>query len=383
MNDDTGTDGRFESALRRWRVWAAIVGGWTVEALVSVGQYRSMTEAAGSTVVWTDALAVSLGSAWLWIPPTAFAIWSSERFPLRRERPLPAFGVHLGGLAGVIVFRAVAVVALNPWVGWYAELPGVRELLVTSFFNNVVVYLLLVGVGHAVHFARATRMRERELEDARLRTLRSQLQPHFLFNTLNTIASFVRDEPLKAERMIARLSAMLRSSLHRASAQEVPLREELDLLEPYLEIERMRFEDRLRIEVDAEPAVLSARVPSLMLQPLVENAVRHGVARRTGSGRVAIHARREHDRLRIEVRDDGVGLEPADGERSGIGLANIRARLRRLYGERQSFTLEDASGSDGGVVATVELPLVTDEEPIVGGGAAVATGFSGAPDADG
>lgn len=343
------------SPLRRWSIWAAIVGWWTVEGLVTTGQYRFMSAAAGTAIGWQDALAVSLGSAWLWILPTAFAIWSSQRYALRRGALAAGLGVQLAAVVGVIIFRALAVIVLNPWIGWYAALPTSLEVLLTSFYNNVFIYLLLVGVGHAVHYARTARLQERKLEDARLHTLKAQLQPHFLFNTLHVISSFVRDEPRKAERMIARLSTMLRVSLDSGGVQEVTLGEELGLLEPYLEIQQARFEDRLSVEIDVPPDLLGARVPSLLLQPLVENAVRHGVSRRVGPGRIEIGARRDEHRLRIEVRDDGVGLAEDDVGRGGIGLSNLRARLRHLYGARQSFSLEQAPG--GGVIATVVLPL--------------------------
>lgn len=345
------------SPLRHPRTWLVITCAWTVEGLVIASQYRAMRGSGETAIEWSRALATGLGSAWLWILPTALAVWLAERWPLRREALLPALAAHLAGVAGVVVFRASAVVVLNRWVGWYAELPPFGEVLLTSVFNNVFVYLLLVGVGHAVHYGRTARIRERQLDEARLNMLKAQIHPHFLFNTLNTISSFVRTDPLKAEWMIARLSAMLRVSLDRAMAQEVPLSDELRFLEPYLEIEQTRFADRLNVRLEVEPEVLGARVPSLLLQPLVENAVRHGVSRRIGAGRIEIRAWREGDRLRVEVRDDGAGVGEAPV--LGIGLGNVRARLRQLYGERFAFSLEDAPG--GGAVARIALPFAPVE----------------------
>jgi LytS/YehU family sensor histidine kinase len=185
-----------------------------------------------------------------------------------------------------------------------------------------------------------------------------QLHPHFLFNTLNGIAGLVRDSRNKdAVRMIAGLSDLLRHTLETAGKQEVSLREELEFLELYLDLQQMRFPDRLSVRMEIEPETLDATVPYLVLQPLVENAVRHGIAPRAAPGTVGVRARRDDTLLEIKVFDDGLGLShPADaGKGTGIGLANTRARLAQLYGEGHRFDVREREG--GGVEATVVIPF--------------------------
>jgi LytS/YehU family sensor histidine kinase len=288
------------------------------------------------------------------VPLTLVALWMAERFPLERDGWRPRLGVHVLAAAGVCVARALAVVALNPWVGWYDRLPPLRAVLLTSVANNLFLYLMLVGVGHALVYARRWRERDDELARAELRSLEMQLHPHFLFNTLNAVSAFVRTDPDAAERMIARLATLLRRALDDVGVQEVPLEEELALLATYLEIEQVRFEDRLHVEWSIAPDAYGARVPRLLLQPLVENAIRHGIAPRAAMGTVRIAAERREGTLHLAVRDDGVGL-PATGLREGIGLANTRTRLRQLYGARQRLDVRRAPG--GGVQVELELPF--------------------------
>jgi LytS/YehU family sensor histidine kinase len=219
-------------------------------------------------------------------------------------------------------------------------------------------------VAHALLYAETARARERraaELEAglvrARLHALKSRLQPHFLFNTLNSIAELVHHDAEGGDRMIAHLSELLRRSLESADAQEVRLQDELATLHPYVQIELMRFGDRLEIDHRIEPEVLGARVPPFLLQPLVENAVRHGIEPRSQPGNVLVTAWRSGEDLAIEVRDDGVGVsdERPDGSRRGVGLAITRERLRTLYGTRQSCELRPAP--EGGTVAAIRIPF--------------------------
>ena len=185
-----------------------------------------------------------------------------------------------------------------------------------------------------------------------------QLHPHFLFNALHTISELIHRDPHAADRMVARLGDLLRLALEREAAQEVPLRQELEFLQKYLEIERTRFHDRLTVEVNVEPQVLDARVPSMILQPLVENAIKHGVTPRPEAGRVEVSAERDGRVLRIAVRDDGVGLPEgwqSGGLREGIGLRNTRRRLEQLYDGQQRFELRNRAG--GGVEALLAIPF--------------------------
>jgi len=234
------------------------------------------------------------------------------------------------------------------------------------FALDGAAWLALAGLAHALHVHR--RFRERELQtgllsarltEARLRALRNQLQPHFLFNALNGIATLVRRDPQAAHEMLTSLSELLRMTLSQCERQEISLREEMDFLDRYLEVQRMRFGDRLAVRKEIEPATLDCAVPPLVLQPLVENAIRHGIEPLGSPGRVRIEARHEADELVLLVEDDGVGMDPPETGRPvnghGVGLASIRERLVSLYGERGQVVLRGKPGA--GVQAEVRLPF--------------------------
>jgi two-component sensor histidine kinase len=239
----------------------------------------------------------------------------------------------------------------------------------TVFFAlDGAAWIALAGLAHALHFHR--RFRERELQagllsahltEARLHALRNQLQPHFLFNALNGIATLVRRDPQGAHEMLTSLSELLRLTLSQCERQEISLREEIDFLDRYLEVQRMRFGDRLSVRKEIAPATLDCAVPPLVLQPLVENAIRHGIEPLGNPGCVRIEARHESDDLVLVVEDDGVGMEPLETDRPvnghGVGLASIRERLVSLYGERGQVVLRGKNGSGTGVQAEVRLPF--------------------------
>jgi sensor histidine kinase YesM len=337
-----------------WKWWLIATVWWTLEGLTDAMGYYRMVQAAGESVAWSFAFRANLGSAWLWIPPTLLALWVADRRPLERGEWLRRLPVYLAASVAVCVFRAVAVVVFNGRARWYSELPGFGEILLTSFINNLLLFWMLVGVGHALVYARRYRERDEQLARAQLNALRMQLHPHFLFNALNTINTCVRTDADTAERMIARLAELLRHALAGGGAHEVALEEELRIARAYLEIEQARFEDRLRVRWNVDPSTRGARVPSLLLQPLVENAVRHGIAPRAAAGTIEIGAERRNGTLVLSVRDDGVGM-PDGAPREGVGLANTRARLRQLYGARQS--LELVGGPGAGTTVRVSLPL--------------------------
>jgi hypothetical protein len=222
-------------------------------------------------------------------------------------------------------------------------------------------YVALIGLAHAGVFYRRYREREQQavllesrLNQARLRALQTQLQPHFLFNTLNGIATLLRRDPATAEEMLLSLSDLLRISLSSSDRQEIPLREEMDFLGRYLAIQRMRFGDRLRVTEEIEPSAMDCLVPALLLQPLVENAIRHGLEPSGKPGELRIAGARDGAWLRLTVEDDGVGLPPGDKNRAGVGLANVRERLAALYGGAHEFNIAERSG--GGVVVNIKLP---------------------------
>jgi two-component system LytT family sensor kinase len=242
------------------------------------------------------------------------------------------------------------------WIGL------VRDTIAPEYAWGVTAYIMLLSVAHAAEFRRREQARalgevrlETALALAQLSALRMQLEPHFLFNALNSISSLLRRDPDGAERMIARLGDFLRLTLDESMPQKVELRQELEFLERYLDIERVRFRDRLTVTVGVSPGLLDARVPYLLLQPLVENAIRHGVALRSGPSCVTIKATSEAMRLCLEIEDDGPGLpselEPAS---VGVGLSNTRARLQHLYGGDGRLSIGARPGH--GVRVTIELP---------------------------
>jgi anti-sigma regulatory factor (Ser/Thr protein kinase) len=230
-----------------------------------------------------------------------------------------------------------------------------------------LAYVALIGLAHAGVFYRRYREREQQaarlesrLNQAQLRALQTQLQPHFLFNTLNGIATLLRRDPAKAEEMLLSLSDLLRISLSSSRRHEIPLREEMDFLGRYLALQRMRFGDRLRVTEEIEPAAMDCLVPALLLQPLVENAIRHGLEPAGRPGELRLAAVRNGEWLRLTVADDGVGLPPGDQNRAGVGLANVRERLAALYGAAHEFSIAERPG--GGVVASLKLPARTEVE---------------------
>jgi signal transduction histidine kinase len=354
-----------ESASRRRRLalWAAAALWWTSSGLVSALNFHQWALDNDAPVSWRHACTTQLAGAWLWVPITVAVFWLARRFPLERERWRRSLAVLATGGIAVVVLRALLVATLDPWVGWYESPPEPWPLLLTSLNNNLFLYWMFIGVAHALHYAERTREREVEtsrlaaqLAEARLGALHAQLHPHFLFNTLQSIAELVHDQPDAADQMIVQLSALLRRSLDSATTHTAPLRDELDLLEPYLAIEQVRFGDRLRVRWDIAPDALAAAVPRLILQPLVENSLRHGLAPRAAAGNLVIAASIDGDRLVLEVRDDGVGCAAAEpAARTGVGLANTRDRLRQFYGADHAFTLTTAPG--GGSVARIEVPV--------------------------
>jgi sensor histidine kinase YesM len=237
-----------------------------------------------------------------------------------------------------------------------------------DFHLNVIIYWSIVGVQHGVSYYRKFLERERlaaqlelratqlesELTKATLSALKMQLHPHFLFNTLNAIVVLVRQRRVEeADAMLTNLGELLRQTLAGWETQEVPLRREMELINLYLDIQRVRFQDNLTVEMNLSPATLNALVPSLLLQPLVENAFRHGVSKTSAAVRIELKSNLRGSTLELQVRDDGPGISEGSSG-NGVGLRNTRARLQQLYGERQSLRLDGVAG--GGAIVTVLLP---------------------------
>jgi two-component system LytT family sensor kinase len=343
-----------------------VSAAWMVPAVLGVVNEVAQRRLWGEPPPGPGALLFASGD-WLvysFLTPAVFAI--ARRWPLSRPHLVRHALIQLAASlifcvawagAGAVLRAALMPEALQGGAGMHF----VSWLFITLPFG-VAVYLAVVGIEHAIRYFDEARDREiqlarlsEQLSSARFAALQAQLNPHFLFNTLNTIAVLVRDDnKTGATRIVEQLSDVLRRTLSHHRANEVPLDDELELVRQYLDIEQVRFSDRLRVIYEIDAAVLGAAVPSFALQHLVENAVRHGIARRPDAGRLTVAARRIGDVLEISVSDDGAGIDPQAASTPGHGIENTRERLRVLYGERAS--LEVARGAAGGTIATLRVP---------------------------
>jgi len=361
------------SAERNRRFWletAIIFAAWVIFGLLVANQSSMLSALAGRPMPWVVALRPALLESILWAFTTLAIFWLARRFPLEHGRLLRGIAVHLFASVVIALARTGVMVVL----AWYLPWVRARDFTIqfwASSSQNALFYALLLGIAHLLLYYRRYREREyaatqlaRSLTEARLQALKMQLQPHFLFNTLNAISALIPADAKPARRMVARLGDLLRSTLEHEETQEVTLREELAFLEPYLEIEQARLEDRLTVVMKIAPETLDARVPHLILQPLVENAVRHGIASRIEPGTVEISASREQDGriLQLEIRDDGRGIDRDHelGTRRGVGLTNIRSRLEQLYGSEHRFKLENQAGR--GVLVQIIIPFRRAEQ---------------------
>jgi two-component system, LytTR family, sensor kinase len=363
LNEDAGR-GRWRHRLvRLGLIW----GAWTLVGLFFASQiyfYFSRTE---RPLTVTRSLAWQLAAVYLYAALTPLVLWLARRFPFDRQRWRRNLAVH--ACAGLAVSAAWGVghILLDAWFAQnFARLTATNLLRLVFFFldKELLVYWLLVLASQASNYYQRYREGELRASQAQLQALKMQLHPHFLFNALHSISALVHTDPDAADKMIARLGDFLRLTLDTAATQEVALRQELNFLNCYLEIERIRFHDRLTTRLHVEPQTLNCRVPNLILQPVVENAIRHGVAVRSGPGHIEVRAERRGEMLRLQVRDNGPGLpaEPAARKKSegGVGLSNTRARLAQLYGAAYRFELENAP--EGGAVVTLEIPFQSLEE---------------------
>jgi LytS/YehU family sensor histidine kinase len=342
---------------RALAIWAA----WTLYAFFSASQ-NFVSRAYSARIEFTPALKYAALDCYAWAALTPLVFLLAGRLVVRRPNwwwTLPALfaaGV-LFGMAHLFAF-----VRLLPLIGYHNSFRVEQTIFASKFHSDVLTCWTLFAIRHGIEYYRRYRVRElkasqleAKLAVAQLEVLKMQLQPHFLFNTLHAISALMYRDVEGADRMVTRLSDFLRLTLDSAGVQEVTLKREMEYLDKYLEIEQVRFGDRLEVRRAIEAGALDLLVPNLVLQPLVENAVRHGIAPRASGGRIEVQARLREGVLAIEVTDDGPG---AAAIREGVGVANTRARLEQLYAAAARLDLGNAPG--GGFRALLHIPAHTE-----------------------
>ena len=346
---------------------ALVFAAWTLIAAFDIGKRFVESRMYGRTLDFGEIM-LNLESAWLWTAFTPLIFYLAERYPIERGQWARRLVLHFVFSVAIAGLDSVVDRLVCPFLSARSDWPLARRFWGESFIN-VYSYFATLAAGLAIRFYRLyhdRRLRvsklETELAMTKLRALQMRLRPHFLYNALHTIGGLVRTEQGPAAvRMIAGLGDLLRHTLREDEAQEVPLSRELELTFRYLDIEQARFGDRLRVEVEIAPETANAHVPSLLLQPLVENAVRYGVESSSGGGQVVVRAYRDGDALCLDVQDNGNGpRDEAVG--SGIGLSTTRARLEQLYGRQHKLELERAAS--GGALASVRIPFHTSPTEI-------------------
>lgn len=342
-----------------WFRWTFGLAAWTLVGVFFASQTYIGSSYAQRPLTWAQAVTVAL-TAWYVraaLSPIVRAL--ARRFPVSRGQLVRRALLHM--TAGV-VWSAVATIAIQWVLTAFVGVPR-RALPPVEFHTSLLTYAVLVGLTQGLDYYRRFRDQEiaasrleARLATARLDLLRMQLNPHFLIDALHDISELMHEDVERADRMVEDLSELLRVSLRYAGEPEVPLSEEVGFLRRYLDLEQMRFQDHVETRVDVDPGALDARVPYLILQPLVENAVRHGVAPRLERGRVEVRGRADGEALVLEVYDDGpgVGSHVRKGH-EGIGLRTTRERLRESYGTAHRFEMTDLAG--GGLCVRLELPL--------------------------
>jgi sensor histidine kinase YesM len=334
-----------------------ILALWTIPALALTTSFYLTAEGDRSQVPWVRFF---LNQLTLWIPwalLTPLVGRLGRRFTFARGRWAKSLAVHLACGLGVSFAFFVYVVGQEVVMGLDLARVG-RGVLLATFVRialvHTTIYWIVLLVHRALAYHQRNREREASLTRARLEALKAQVHPHFLFNTLHAISSLMDEDVPAARRMVSRLSTLLRESLSSSGRQEVSLGEELELVKLYLDIEQQRFEDRLRVSYRVEPELEEALVPHLLLQPLAENAIRHGIARESRAGQLEVGAESVDGRLRLTVTDDGPGLNGRPPS-EGIGLGTTRTRLHELYGDEATLELENVEPR--GCRALVELPI--------------------------
>jgi two-component system, LytTR family, sensor kinase len=354
------------SPAHRWQPWLLGFAIWTVLGLLSAVQTSIYFMRDGRPVPWTPVVIDRLADWYTCAIFTPLFFWLVRAVPWERSRWWRAAGIQTLVALACVPIKYLMYAGIVEWLIPEYRSVAFGRLIVGNIVTEFMAFGAMFAIIHAVEFnrramedtARAARL-EARLAEARLETLTAQLQPHFLFNTLHAVSTLMHRDVDAADTMLARLGDLLRRTLDGGDRPEVPLAEELRLLDAYLDIARVRFEDRLTVDVRIPSETTGALVPRFVLQPLVENALQHGIGSRPGRGRVTIQATRDGERLCLSVADDGQGgaLQGNGFPREGIGLTNTRQRLRERYGS--DHTLHLTRGEDGGLLVAVNIPFRT------------------------
>jgi sensor histidine kinase YesM len=357
-----------------WPRWVLLAVICTLLGLLDAFGSYAASNVGRYTINWKLVLSWDLIAWNLWVVLAPFILWATRR--LRNDSAEWFRSVITCVAVGLFFALAHSILLVSVYFSIIPDSGGLRHFLVTKYFVLISDFLIgFVVCGSIMMFSfaesyykqyrreelKASQL-EAQLVQSQLQALKMQLHPHFLFNTLNSISALQIEDGQAAQKMTARLGDFLRLTLEHVGTQEVTLNEEMEFLKCYLDIERVRFQHRLTVNIQIEPESRDAIVPNLILQPIVENAIRHGISQRIAPGRIDISARREDVRLCVEVKDNGPGLSTNNGShkilKEGLGLANTRARLNQLYGTQCFFKMEN--DPEGGLVVRLELPFNTD-----------------------
>jgi sensor histidine kinase YesM len=378
MSDNTFRDleskGSIKIRRRHWVRLAAIWGIWTFIGLVFTLQGYFTSYRSERPMLFTDSLYLQMTWAYVWALATPLVLWAAARLPIERTNWVRSALLHIPiSIALSVVLTALARVMIWFKFGYPLGKPltfeSISNFVIGNFSEGIGIYLLIALTSYAYSYYRRFRegqlialQLEAQLSQAQLQALKMQLHPHFLFNTLHSISALLNKDVEAARKMITRLGDFLRLTLENSGSQEVTLKQEMEFLSCYLEIERIRFQNRLVTRMDLGDRTLDARVPNLILQPIVENAIRYGIAPRSTPGLLEIEAKQLDGKLRIQVRDNGPGLPEHRTSQNlfkkGLGLANTETRLKRLYGADHLFDLTNDPA--GGLIVTLEIPFHTD-----------------------
>src|SRR5215475_8878675 len=355
----------------KWMKWAIIFLCWTALALIFTGQNYVNQAWWTHTIYWRGPLVRELIWVYSWNVVTPFILQLLNRFPLQRGRLPRSILIHIFAApfffaASSAIFVTSCRLILGPSPESKSLFDSFRSFVIGGLAIGLLIYWLIIGISQAINYYRGYRDREllasnleTRLIEAQLDALRMQLHPHFLFNTLNSVSVLMRRDVDAADRILLQLSSLLRGALARNAAHEIKLGQELEILERYLEIEQIRFQDRLTVRTHIDPSALDALVPQLFFQPLVENAIRHGIADRDQGGEIEIRAERQNGMVHLQVRDNGPGLNMSQGKFiEGVGLSNTRSRLERLYGAGSRFDVCNAE--EGGLIVAAAFPFHTE-----------------------